>query len=207
MTQQGNIQVNQGYTIQKGDTLEVIAQRAYNNDSRPFQLAIYKMNQRAIGGDSSVLPLGATIWIPIIGHPPQTDIVYIVHEGDTLSGIAQQTYNNGSVLYRTAICRINKLATCDDPNAIHPGDPLYLPPISNPSPSQNTFYIVQDRDKLSSIAQQAYHNRNKTELISQCVYNKKGRIKPGEILCIPFDPSSKQLPPNPGNIHGPDNLP
>ena len=207
MTQHVNIQANNGYTIQRGDTLEGIAQRAYNNGSQPYQMAIYLMNQRAIGGDFSILPLGATIWIPTIGHPPLKDIVYIVQPGDTLSSIAQQTYNSGLELYRTAICRINKLATCDDPNAIHPGDPLYLPPISNPSPSQNTFYIVQDHDNLSSIAQQAYHNRNKTKLISQCVYNKKGRIKPGEILCIPFDPSSKQLPPNPGNIHGPDNLP
>lgn len=44
MTQHVNIQANNGYTIQRGDTLEGIAQRAYNNGSQPYQMAIYLMN-------------------------------------------------------------------------------------------------------------------------------------------------------------------
>lgn len=201
MTQQGQIQVNQIYTIQEGDTLSSIAQHAYNKVSRPYQMAIYSMNQRAIGGDHSVIQPGMSLWIPIIADPPQTNIVYIVQAGDTLTSIAQQTYNNGSELYSTALYKMNR-HTINDPNIIKAEDPLYLPPISNPSPIVNTFYIRQRGDTLSSIAQQAYQNPKESTLISRSELSEKG-IKAGTILFIPF---SQQVPGG-GNIHPPDNWP
>jgi len=205
MTQQGHIQVNQIYTIQEGDTLSDIAQQAYNNGSQPYHMAIYRMNQRAIGGDPSVIPPGVSLWIPLIADPPQTNSVYIVQAGDTLSSIARQTYNNGSELYSTAIDKMNQ-TTIGGHNVIQLGEPLYLPPISNPSPQVNTFYIVQKGDKLSRIAQQAYHNQKASTLISQSELSEKvpgGRINSGQILFIPF---SQQVPGG-GNIHPPDNWP
>jgi len=214
MTQQGHIPVpGKNYTTQEGDTLSGIAQQAYTNVSQPYQMAIYRMNQNAIGDDPSVIHPGKDLWIPLITdrideRNPQTNIVYIVKAGDTLSGIVLQTYNIGSELYRTAIYRMNQHTIGNDPDVIQPGDPLYLPPISNPSPSQNTFYIVQELDTLSSIAQQAYNNRKKTKLISKSPKSEKviGRIKPGQILFIPYQFS--QIPPGGGgNIHPPDNWP
>jgi nucleoid-associated protein YgaU len=212
MTQQGDIQQVKEYKTQEGDTLSGIAQRAYNKDSELYRTAIYRMNQHTIGDDPGVIQAGEHLWLPRIAdridaRKPDTNIVYIVKAGDTLSSIAQRAYNKDPELYRTAIYRMNQHTIGNDPNVIQPGEPLYLPPISNPSPIQNTFYIVQAGDTLSSIAQQAYNNRKKTKLISQSVLSEKviGRIKPGQILFIPYQ--FPQQIPGGGNIHPPDNWP
>jgi nucleoid-associated protein YgaU len=213
MTQQEHIKVPGLYMVQKGDTLSGIAQRAYNNGSQSYWMAIYRMNQNAIGDDPSVILPRKSLWIPTItdriADPPQTNSVYFVQEGDTLSSIAQQTYKNGSELYTTAIYRMNQTAIGDDPNVIQPGVPLYLPPISNPSPIVGTFYIAQQDDTFSSIAQQAYNNPKESKLIEKSklsekvITSKSSKIPPGKILFIPF---SQQVPGG-VNIHPPDNWP
>ena len=187
MTQQGQIPTDSDYQVQAGDTLSGIAQRAYNNSSQPYWMAIYLANQDEIGNNPNVIQAGMFLYIPGIADSPQADKFYIVQAGDTLSGIAQRAYNNGSQPYWTAIYLVNQDEIGNDPNGISQGEPLYIPPIASP-PRQDSFYIVQAGDSLWSIAQQAYNHRN----VVQALYNVNKKvigddpnlILPGQILFL-----------------------
>ncbi len=80
---------------------------------------------------------------------------YTVQQGDTLSSIAQQAYgdaNQWQVIYNA-----NTQVIGSNPNALRPGEVLYIPVLS-PTPGSN--YTVRQGDTLSSIAQQAYGDAN-----------------------------------------------
>jgi nucleoid-associated protein YgaU len=208
MTQQGQIGTNWSYTVQAGDTLSSIAQRAYNNGSQPYWMAIYRMNQSDIGNDPNVIHLGLILWIPRIADPPKQDTCYIVQAGDTLSDIAQRAYTDGSQPYWTAIYLVNQYEIGNDPNVIHPGEPLYIPPIHSP-PDACHFYIVQAGDTLSGIAQQASGDGSRWPAIYDDNKNVIGSdpnlIFPGQILfinCGLFRPPNGGIPEG-GNIHVP----
>lgn len=206
MTQQGPITPGDffGYTVQPGDTLSGIAQRAYNNGSQPYWMAIYRMNQAEIGDDPNLIHPGQNLYIPVITETPQADNVYIVQAGDTLSGIAHRVYNNGSQPYWKAIYLLNQYEIGNDPNVIHPGEPLYIPPIVSP-PDIDSFYIVQAGDTLWGIAQQAGGEGSKWELIysdnKNVIGNDPNLILPGQILYL----SPGLGHPGGGHIHYPFN--
>jgi LysM repeat protein len=109
---------------------------------------------------------------------------YTVQGGDTLSSIAQQAYGNSSqwqIIYDA-----NKQVIGSNPNVIYPGQVLYIPAIS-PTPGSN--YTVQSGDTLSSIAQQAYGDSNKWQIIydanKQVIGSNPNVIYPGQVLYIP----------------------
>lgn len=58
------IQCGQDYTVARGDTLSLIAERAYNN-SRSFQL-IYNANSDVIGSNPGIIEVGARFFIPCL---------------------------------------------------------------------------------------------------------------------------------------------
>src|SRR5947209_1825032 len=148
-------------------------------------MAIYTMNQSEIGNDPNVIHHGLDLWIPHITDSPQANTFYIVQAGDTLSGIAQRAYNNGSQPYWTAIYLVNQYEIGNDPDVIHPGEPLYIPPIVSP-PERLTFYIVQAGDTLWGIAQQASGDGSRWPVIyndnKNVIGSDPNQIFPGQIL-------------------------
>src|SRR5436305_8323430 len=114
MTQQGQIPTYDYYQVQAGDTLSGIAQRAYNNGSQPYWMAIYRTNQDEIGNDPNIIRPGEPLYIPPIASHPETGSFYIVQAGDTLWGIAQQAGGDGSKW--ELIYRDNKNVIGNDPN-------------------------------------------------------------------------------------------
>jgi nucleoid-associated protein YgaU len=95
MTQQGQIATNAYYTVGSSDSLSSIALQAYNNDSQPYLMAIYSLNQSEIGHDPNVINPGESLYIPPINIPPKRDSFYIVQTtDDTLPSIAQQAYGD-----------------------------------------------------------------------------------------------------------------
>ena len=112
---------------------------------------------------------------------------YSVQQGDTLSGIAQQAYGDGNqwqVIYNA-----NTQVIGNDPNLIRPGEVLYIPQLSQTSPTPGSNYTVQPGDTLSGIAQQAYGDGNQWQIIynanTQVIGNNPNLIRPGEVLYIP----------------------
>src|SRR5438270_8446018 len=72
---------------------------------------------------------------------------YSVQQGDTLSGIAQQAYGDGNqwqVIYNA-----NTQVIGNDPNLIRPGEVLYIPQLSQTSPTPGSNNTVQPGDTLS----------------------------------------------------------
>ena len=57
---------------------------------------------------------------------------YTVQSGDTLFSIAQQAYGDGNQWQK--IYDANKQVIGNDPNQIHPGMVLYIPPVTPPQP-------------------------------------------------------------------------
>jgi nucleoid-associated protein YgaU len=208
MTQQGQIPTYMYYIVQAGDTLSGIAQRAYNNGSQPYWMAIYRTNQSDIGNDPNLIHPGLKLWIPLIADSPQEDTFYIVQAGDTLSGIAQRVYHNGSQPYWRAIYLVNQYEIGNDPNVIQPGEPLYIPVIVSP-PERDTFYIVQAGDTLWDIAQQTCGDGSRWPVIyddnKKVIGNDPNQIFPGQILYI----NSRLFKGSPGggNLHVPPDNP
>lgn len=62
--------------------------------------------------------------------PLQPGTSYTVQEGDTLSGIAQRAYGDGSAAAWMRIYNANKSVIGDNPNLIRPGEVLYIPPLT-----------------------------------------------------------------------------
>jgi nucleoid-associated protein YgaU len=210
MAQQGQIPTPYSdYTTQAGDTLSGIAQRAYNDGSQPYWMAIYRMNQSTIVNDpTKVISPGMSLWIPRFAASPKEDYIYIVQAGDTLSSIAQQVYTNGSQPYWMAIYLLNQYEIGKYPNVIHPGAPLWIPPIysvpSKPKPQFEGFYIVEVGDTVASIAKQIYNDENQRLAIyhanTKVIMDDQNPILPGQILYIPHGPTTGG-----GNIHIPNN--
>ncbi|HJT55311.1 MAG TPA: LysM peptidoglycan-binding domain-containing protein [Ktedonobacteraceae bacterium] len=199
------------YIVQSGDTLSGLAQQAYGNGSQPYWTAIYRQNQEVIGNDPSIIQPGQELWIPEITTSPEADSFYIVQSGDTLTGLAQQTYGNGSQPYWTAIYLVNQYEIGNDPSIIRTGEPLYVPRVSA-TPKAGQFYIVQSSDTLSGLAQQLTGDGSRWPVIyndnKKVIGNDPNLIVSGQVLYINGGllPQGEGGPGGGVNLHGiPDN--
>jgi nucleoid-associated protein YgaU len=78
--------------------------------------------------------------------------LYVVREGDTLSGIALHFYDNGTEPFWRRIYNANRAVVGDDPNLIRPGECLRIPF----PPTLPCKYVVKYGDTLSGIALHCY---------------------------------------------------
>jgi nucleoid-associated protein YgaU len=124
----GQIQAGTNYTVQPGDTLSSIAQRAYNDGSQASWMVIYSANQQVIGGNPNQIRPGQVLTIPAIQIKSGT--TYTVQPGDTLSSIALRAYGNAAEHYWHKIYKANKDIIGDNPNQIRPGQVLDIPVLS-----------------------------------------------------------------------------
>ena len=114
------------YTVQQGDTLSGIAQQAYG-DGNQWQVIA---NANHIP-DPNLIQTGQVLFIPELSSAsPTPGSNYTVQQGDTLSGIAQKAYGDGNQWQRIYDYPHNKQVIGPDPNHIHPGEVLYIPPIT-----------------------------------------------------------------------------
>ena len=130
----GHIQAGTNYTVQAGDTLSSIAQRAYNDSSQAAYMVIYNANKGVIGSNPNLIRPGQVLHIPPVEAGPNVQIKpgtkYTVQPGDTLSAIALQAYGNAAEHYWHKIYKANKDVIGDDPNLIRPGEVLDIPVLS-----------------------------------------------------------------------------
>jgi len=132
------------------------------------------------------------------GGPP----IHTVQPGDTLFDIARSQYGSGS--YYTDIARRNHVP---NPDLIHPGQTVVLPPVdpnqptppsppppvprpaapaaSSPAPHASAAYDVRDHDSLWSIARRAYGDGSRWGDIARANHLHGTTIRQGERLWIP----------------------
>lgn len=126
--------------------------------------------------------------------------MYTVRPGDTLSGIAQRAYGNGSQPYWMALYISNDNIIGDNPNVIRPGEKLFIPPIMN-SPSTGSLYVVKPGDTLFAIAERVGGGEEVQPWVDtlysinkRVIGNNPNLIHPGQVLVIPAAGGG-------GNIH------
>src|SRR5437868_4450731 len=102
------------YSVQQGDSLYSIAQRAYGDGSQWPVIA----NANNIS-DPNLIYSGQVLYIPVISPKPGYD--YTVQQGDTLDSVALQAYGDGNRW--SVIAGANQI-----PKA---GQKLYIPSITN----------------------------------------------------------------------------
>lgn len=123
MTQQaGTIATCTTYTIQSGDTLQSIAERAYG-DSTKWQW-IYDFNRQVIGGNPDLIQPGQELFIP--HSDPITQYAnYTIQSGDTLQSIAERAYCDYKLW--DVIWWANQRVIGLNPDLIQPGQVLFIP--------------------------------------------------------------------------------
>ena len=127
------------YTVQAGDSLFSIAQRAYGNGADwPI---IYAANKQTIGPNPNVIRIGEVLTIPSLS--PTSGELYVVQSGDTLTSIAQRAYGNGNLWQ--LIYNANKQVIGSNPNLIQAGQVLQIPPAPSAAlPLRNSTEIQGD---------------------------------------------------------------
>lgn len=127
------------YTVQAGDTLSGIAQRAYGNGSQPYWMALFAAQEGDIGNNPNAIKPGQQLYIPAINENPSADggSLYIVKAGDTLWGIAEcYIHSSGPEYFGSnpdvqdivnTIYYYNKPEIGDNPNLIRPDQVLFIP--------------------------------------------------------------------------------
>ena len=75
MTNTGPLQPGTSYTVQQGDTLSGIAERAYDDGSEASWMKIYNANRDVIGNDPNLIQPGEVLQIPAL--TPQTCTVTV----------------------------------------------------------------------------------------------------------------------------------
>ncbi len=131
--------------------------------------------------------------------PPTSD--YNVQAGDTLSGIAQRAYGNGSQPYWMALFAAQEGTIGNNPNVIKPGQHLFIPAIKEiPSANEGSLYIVKAADTPWGIAESYIHsspeyfgpNPDVQGVVDGFYYFNKAEIggnpnliRPGQVLFIP----------------------
>jgi hypothetical protein len=110
------------YAVQRGDTLSAIAARFGVRGGWP---ALYAANRTAIGPDSNALNVGVVLHVP----GPVIPVRYTVTAGDTLSAIAARFGVRGGW---PALYAANRTAVGSDPDAVHAGIRLTIPPAASP---------------------------------------------------------------------------
>src|SRR5450759_4838618 len=110
MTQTAPVTPGTTYTVHAGDSLFSIAQKAYGNGA-DWPL-IYDANKQVIGPNPNVLRIGEVLTIPTLSPTPGA--IYIVHQGDSLTSIAQRAYGDGNQW--PLIYNANKQVIGNNPN-------------------------------------------------------------------------------------------
>jgi len=113
------------YVVQPGDTLSGIAVALAVRGGWP---ALYAANRRVIGPDPDVIHPGTVLTLPglmLAGQP--ASVRYTVAAGDTLAGIAAALDVPGGW---PALYAANRRVIGPDPDVIHPGTVLTIPPSS-----------------------------------------------------------------------------
>ena len=155
------------YTVQKGDTLFLIAQKM--NVSLQALIAANPQLE-----DPNLIFPGQLICIPS-AVPPCTGQLYTVQQGDTLFSIAQRF---GVSLQ--ALIAANPQIT--DPNVIVPGQVICIPSAVPPCTGQ--LYTVQQGDTLFSIAQR-FGVSLQALIAANPQITDPNVIVPGQVICIP----------------------
>src|SRR5437764_5814412 len=83
---------------------------------------------------------------------------YTVQQGDTLSGIAQKAYGDGNQWQRIYDYPHNKQVIGPDPNHIHPGEVLYIPPITQTNKNCTVTSPIGLNARASATSQSAKVN-------------------------------------------------
>lgn len=115
------------YTVQKGDTLSLIAKAQYG--CIHLYPAIFAANQPMIKDADEIEP-GMVLTIP----PSPTPLVHTVQKGETLSKIAKHHY--GDPARYTTLFEANR-STLSDPDRIEVGQKLTVPLLRHPAPPAN----------------------------------------------------------------------
>ena len=155
------------YTVQKGDTLFLIAQKM--NVSLQALIAANPQLE-----DPNLIFPGQLICIPS-AVPPCTGQLYTVQQGDTLFSIAQRF---GVSLQ--ALIAANPQIT--DPNVIVPGQVICIP--SGVPPCTGQYYKVQQGDTLFSIAQR-FGVSLQALIAANPQITDPNLLIPGQVICIP----------------------
>jgi nucleoid-associated protein YgaU len=123
MTQQpGTIATCATYIVQPGDSLSLIAMKAYG-DVTKWQW-IYDYNKEVIGDNPDLLQPGQRLFIP--HSDPITQYAnYIVQTSDTLQSIAERAYCDAK--YWDVIWWANQRVIGRNPDDIQPGQDLFIP--------------------------------------------------------------------------------
>jgi Dyp-type peroxidase family len=121
MAPAGPVTPGKNYTVQAGDSLFSIAQRAFGNGA-DWPL-IYDANKQTIGPNPNVIRIGEVLVIPTLSPTPGD--IYVVKQGDSLTSIAQRAYGNGNLW--PLIYNANKQVIGNNPNLIQPGQVLHIP--------------------------------------------------------------------------------
>ncbi len=157
------------YKVQKGDTLQSIAQDFYGDTGR-WEL-IYQAN-KSKADKSGKVRAGRTLLVPALS--------YTVKKGDTVESIAKKYY--GAQGKRNVIYNANK-DVIPASRKIGTGDKLVLP-----VPLCRTVYTVKNGDTLKSIAKKYYGKSSKWKKIRDANTGKvsdSGKVKAGRRLVIP----------------------
>lgn len=118
----GQIPQGSTYTVQSGDTLSDIAQRAYGNGSPPYWMALYFANQSTIGDSPDHIYQGESLFIPAISDSPASGHLYVVKQGDAFFDIVKSAGGQFVIIYPMIMQMIG-----NNPNLIYPGQILWIP--------------------------------------------------------------------------------
>jgi nucleoid-associated protein YgaU len=110
----------QTYVTQSGDNLTTIAEQFYGDGT--LWRRIYEANKKVIGENPDHIQVGWTLTIP---DTETAGDAYVTQAGDTLTGIAEQFYGDGT-LWRK-IYEANKKVIGADPDKLRVGLTLTIP--------------------------------------------------------------------------------
>jgi len=123
MTQQsGTIATCATYTVQSGDSLSLIAMKAYG-DATKWQW-IYDYNKKVIGNNPDLIQPGQDLFIPHSDPITQYEN-YTVQTGDTLQSIAERAYCDAK--FWDGIWLANQRVIGLNPDNVQPGQVLFIP--------------------------------------------------------------------------------
>lgn len=164
--------VNDTYTVARGDSLWSIAKR--------FNVGVNEI-KNANNLKSNLISVGQQLVIPGAAPSDQTNVTYVVQEGDSLWSIANA--NNTTV---DELANLNDLGT----NTIYVGQALQIPNTGSSgttTPDTQTTYVVQKGDTLYSIALKYGTTPN---VIIRKNNLKNNTLTVGQTLTIPSDVES-----------------